>query len=168
MVKRKVNRKSKKLTKKDSYMNIDSLLAPLESLNNSKYFAGLMLILVNLGSKYVSLELSKTQEAYLKYTIGRQILLFSILWMGTRDIIISLVLTAVFVIMASYLFNENSKYCIIPDSYKKLESILDTDGDGVVSEKEIDDALQILKKAKIQKNNGNGINNEELMREQFL
>ena len=35
-------------------------------LNNSKFFAGLVMIMLNIGSKYVTIELSKSQEAYLK------------------------------------------------------------------------------------------------------
>ena len=50
---------------------------------------------------------------------------------------------------------------------RELESILDTNGDGVVSEKEIDDALQILKKAKKQKNNDKE-SMEDLTRENFV
>tara|TARA_B100000963_G_C22636555_1_gene677942 strand:- start:5861 stop:6379 length:519 start_codon:yes stop_codon:yes gene_type:complete len=162
--KRKVLNDASKNT--SNYFSLDKFTNPFENLNNNKYFTGIMLILVNLGSKYVSLELSKTQEAYLKYTIGRQVLIFSILWMGTRDIVISLILTAVFIILANYLLNENSKFCIIPNRYREIELLLDTDGDGVVSEKEIDDALNVLKKAKkIKKSN---IDDDKLVRENFV
>ena len=140
----------------------DSVTYSLNNLNNNKYFTGIMLIIINLGSKYVSLELSKTQEAYLKYTIGRQILIFSILWMGTRDILISLFFTAIFILLADYLLNENSKYCIIPEKYKNLEFVLDKNNDGIISEKEIDDAIYLLKKARKQKNK---TDNNELYRE---
>lgn len=157
-------RKSKKdLLNTNNYF--DYLTYTLNSLNNNKYFTGIMLIIINLGSKYVSLELSKTQEAYLKYTIGRQILIFSILWMGTRDILISLFFTVIFILLADYLLNENSKFCILSEKYKNLESVLDTNGDGVISEKEIDDAIFLLKKARKQKNKQD---NNELYRENFL
>ena len=168
--KRKSIKRSKKIISEpvEDNFNLGNFLYPFENLNHSKYFTGIMLILVNLGSKYVSIELSKTQEAYFKYTVGRQILLFSILWVGTRDIVISLVLTAVFVILANYLLNENSKYCIIPNEYKELTMVLDTNGDGMVSEKEIDDALQILKRARKQKTNNDSENEEQLVRENFV
>ena len=51
-------------------------------LNNSKFFAGLVMIMLNIGSKYVTIELSKSQEAYLKNSVGRQLLIFAISWMG--------------------------------------------------------------------------------------
>ena len=46
-----------------------SFIDNLRSLNSSKYFAGIMMLTLNIGSKYITLELSKTQEAYLKYTL---------------------------------------------------------------------------------------------------
>ena len=171
MVKNKQVKPTKKTKRKIKKGIIYSFIENLTSLNNSKYFAGVMMIILNLGSKYITLELSKSQEAYLKYTIGRQVLIFSIIWMGTRDIVISLVLTAVFILMTSYLFNENSKFCILPKSIQKLQNEIDTNHDGKISQKEIDDALEILKKAKQKKNLKNGNNNENddnLFRENYI
>ena len=34
----------------------------LASLNNSKYLAGLSMLILNLGSKYISMELSSSHE----------------------------------------------------------------------------------------------------------
>ena len=42
------------------------ILEYLKALNNSKFFAGLVMIMLNIGSKYVTIELSKNQEQYLK------------------------------------------------------------------------------------------------------
>ena len=81
----------------------------LASLNNSKFFAGLVMIMLNIGSKYITIELSKTQEEYLKNHIARQILIFSISWMGTRDILMSLALTAIFVVTFSQIFRNLSE-----------------------------------------------------------
>ena len=162
---KKSSLKNKKLFDLQYVLNI--FFEKINQLDNNKYFTGIILIIINLGTKYISLELSKTQEAYLKYAIGRQILIFSILWMGTRDILISLLFTAIFIALADYLLNENSKYCIIPNKYKEINELLDTNGDGIVSEKEIDDALNILKQAKKQKNKVNN-NEEELIRENFI
>ena len=125
------------------------------SLNSSKFFAGIVMLTLNIGSKYITLELSKTQEDYIKYNLGRQILVFAILWMGTRDIVIALSLTILFILFADYLFNENSKYCIIPYKYKLLEKSIDSNNDNVITRKEINDAIELLKKAHIQKNKNN-------------
>ena len=92
----------------------------LSILNDNKFFAGIIMLTMNIGSKYVSIELSKTQENYIKYSLGRQILIFAVLWMGTRDIVTALILTIAFILFADYLFNEHSQYCVIPDKYKEL------------------------------------------------
>jgi hypothetical protein len=125
----------------------------LAALNNSKFFAGLVMIMLNIGSKYITIELSKTQEEYLKNNIARQVLIFSISWMGTRDILMSLALTAIFIVLTEFLFNENSKFCVIPLEYRKYKDVLDLNGDGVVTPDEIKKAEEILSKAKQQQNN---------------
>lgn len=117
-------------------------------LNNSKFFAGVVMIMLNIGSKYVTVELSKSQEEYLKNNIGRQLLIFAISWMGSRDILIALALTAIFTILTDHLFNEESSMCIIPKKYRKYEHLLDLDKDNVVTDEEIKKATEILEKAK--------------------
>jgi len=117
-------------------------------LNNSKFFAGIIMILLNVGSKFISIQFSRSTEEYLKLNITKQILVFSMAWMGTRDIYTSLVLTAVFVILSDHLFNEESPYCIVPKQFRVLTKIIDTDSDGVVSENEINAAITILERAK--------------------
>ena len=142
---------------------INTLFEYLGRLNNSKFFAGLVMILLNIGSKYITIELSKSQEDYVKYTLGRQILIFAILWMGTRDIIVALILTCVFILFADYLFNDNSKYCIISHKYRDMITQLDTNGDGKISQKEINDAIHILKRARKQKGEQNKSLPEDLV-----
>ena len=84
----------------------------------------------------------------MKNTIGRQILIFSIAWMGTRDIFTALIITALFYLMTVHLFNEKSKFCIIPQKWRKYEDVLDLNGDGKVTDNEIKKAKQIIEKAK--------------------
>ena len=56
------------------------------TLNDSKYFAGVMMILLNVGSKFITIKFSKSTEEYIKYSVTKQILVFSMAWLGTRDI----------------------------------------------------------------------------------
>jgi hypothetical protein len=86
-------------------------------INHSKIFAGLMIIVLNIASKYVNLKLSKTVESYLKHTFSRDILVFAISWMGTRDIYIATVITVLFIICIDFIFNEDSSYCCLPESF---------------------------------------------------
>ena len=118
------------------------------SLNDSKFFAGIIMILLNIGSKFITMRFSKSQEAYLKLVLSRQLLIFSIAWMGTRDIYMALTITAVFIVLADFILNEESKFCILPDKFKDFYKILDTDGDGVLTDDEINNSIKILEKAK--------------------
>lgn len=88
-------------------------------LNNSKYFAGLAMLLFNLGARYISLELSQAHEEILSNKIVRRFLVFIAFFMATRDIKVSLISTAIFVILVSGIFNEDSKYCILPGAKHK-------------------------------------------------
>lgn len=120
------------------------------SLNSSAYFSGIIMIIMNIGSKYISIDLSKTQEQLLKNTLGRQVLLFSIAWMGTHDIYKSFITTAVFILLTDYLLNEKSKACILPKNIIALQNEIDTNNNGEIDDTEINKALQTLQKAKVQ------------------
>ncbi len=120
----------------------------LQSLNNSKFFAGIVMIMLNIGSKYITIELSKNQKQYLENSIARQLLIFSTIWMGTRDIYLSIGLTAAFTVLTEYVFNEQSSLCILPDSLKKFQHVLDKNNDTYVSDKEMQDAIRVLEKVK--------------------
>ena len=125
-----------------------SIMGVINNLNQSKFFTGFVMILLNIGSRYVKIDISKAQENYLRKSLGRHILVFAIIWMGIRDIIIALGLTAIFNIFIDYLLNEESRFCIIPHKYREYEHVLDLDGDGVVTEEEINKAREILERAK--------------------
>jgi hypothetical protein len=118
------------------------------SLNNSKLFAGLMIIILNISSKFVTIKLSKTMESYLKYSFSRNILVFAIAWMGTRDIYIAFLITILFILLMDFLFNEDSDFCCLPEQFTDYHvSLLDEK----VSEEDIKKANEILEKAKKQK-----------------
>ena len=129
-----------------SYINQNILY-----LNNSKFFAGIIMILLNIGSKFIQIQFSKSTEEYMKYSVSKQLLVFSMAWMGTRDIYTALGLTAVFTILSDYLFNEESSMCIVPHKYRVLHKLVDKNEDGLVSETELAAAIAIMEKAKREK-----------------
>ena len=89
---------------------LDYIHYNIMTLNNSKYFAGIVMIMLNLGSRFITIEFSESQKALMQNSLIRQLLIFSVAWMGTRDIYTALVLTAVFTILADHLLNESSKF----------------------------------------------------------
>ena len=127
------------------------------NISTSKLFLGLMMIFMNLGSRYIEIKLTKGQEMILK-NIAREVLIFTIAFMGSRDIFVALILTAVFIILSNFVFNENSSYCVLPEKYKKLTKVIDTNNDGKVSQDELDKAYDILRRANEEDQLNNKIN----------
>ncbi len=123
----------------------------LFTLNNNKYFAGVLMLILNIASKYINIQLTDTQQQLLKGKYARQFLIFTIAWIGTRDIITSVVLTASFITLTDYLFNEHSSMCIIPKKMRRLYDVIDTNNDGKISEEELKNAIIVLEKARKQK-----------------
>ena len=72
----------------------------IQALNDNKLFLGIMLLLVNVGSRYLVDEFSYNPDEYSRNLILRRIAVFAVCFVGTRDIVTSLVLTAAFVILA--------------------------------------------------------------------
>jgi hypothetical protein len=130
------------------FNSLDFIHNHIMFLNNSKFFAGIVMILLNIGSKFIAIQFSRSTEEYLKLNVTKQILVFSMAWMGTRDIYTSLILTAVFTVLSDHLFNEESPYCIVPKNIRVLTNIVDINNDEKISEEEINNAIYILEKAK--------------------
>ena len=126
------------------------------NISTNKLFIGIMMIFMNIGSRYIEIKLTKGQEMIVK-NIAREVLIFTIAFMGSRDIFIALIITAVFIILSNFVFNENSRFSVLPKKYKKLANVLDTNNDGKISKEEIDKAYEILKKAKDQENLNNKV-----------
>ena len=130
-----------------------SINESVSSLNSNMFFAGIMMLTLNIGSRYVQLNLSPSAESYLKYAITKEFLVFTIAWMGTRNIYVALTLTAAFVILADYGLNDKSSFCILPEKFKKLQDSIDANNDKIISELEIKNAVDILEKGKKQREN---------------
>jgi len=130
------------------YNSLDFIHNHIMFLNNSKFFAGIVMILLNVGSKFIAIQFSRSTEEYLKLNITKQILVFAMAWMGTRDIYTALILTAVFTVLSDHLFNEESPYCVVPAKFRVFASAVDTNNDGVINEQEINNAISILEKAR--------------------
>ena len=130
---------------------LDYIHSILRPVNESKLLVGMMMIFLNVGSKYIDLGLSKAQEQALREGLAREMLIFAISFMGTRDIPTAIILTASFTILSNMLLNENSKYCMIPHKLQKIQKVIDTNGDGTISLEEEKNAIEILEKAKKQR-----------------
>ena len=115
----------------------------IQFFNSNKYVYAVMMILLNIGAKYIEMDLQDTHRRFLSSTAIRRIMIFTVAFIATRDIVISLIITACFVIIVLNLFNTSSQYCILPKSFCELDS----NSNGKISPQEIKKAYEILKKA---------------------
>lgn len=91
---------------------IGTLDVLLMTLNSNPYFIGLMMVLLNLGGRFISLEMSRGQEQFFQNPWIRRLLIFTVLFAGTRNIMVAFWMTLVIVLLIGYLFNENSSLCL--------------------------------------------------------
>ena len=123
------------------------------NLNTSTFFAGFVMIILNIGSRYINLDLNSSTESWIKYLMSKEVLVFAVSWMGTRSIYYALVITACFTIIADHLMNVDSKYCVIPSKFRDLHTMTEEKHgpEKTVSDLEISNALHTLEKAKKEK-----------------
>lgn len=121
--------------------------ALITKINGSNLVMGLAMLLLNIGSKYIEIKLSKTQEQALRNALGRELLIFAVVFTATRDIVTSVLLTAAFVILSTFLFNENSRFCLVPKTMRRLKAAADLNKDGHVTPEEEQRAIAVLARA---------------------
>jgi len=73
-------------------------------LNTSTLFSGIMLLLLNVGSRFIVHELSHDDAEYSQNLILRRLAIFAVCFVGTKDLLISIILTAAFVILSAGIF----------------------------------------------------------------
>jgi len=135
-------------------------LSPMDSVlhmfNSNPYFIGLTMLLMNLGGRFLTLEVSKQQEQVLQHPWVRRALIFVVVFIGTRSIWVAFWTTLVVVLCMGYLFNENSALCIFGKGGTAGTTCSAPEGQGTVKqdltpeEKEILQRL-LAKSQKIQK-----------------
>jgi len=73
-------------------------------LNQNTMFAGIMLLILNVGSRYIVHEFSSNEEEYGQNIFIRRLAVFAVCFVGTKDMLTSIILTAGFVILSSGIF----------------------------------------------------------------
>jgi hypothetical protein len=103
---------------------LDTLMA---SVNSNPYFIGLMMLSLNLGGRFLGLEISKDQEKFLSQPWVRRFFLFAVLFVATRNVIIAAGVAIIVILCLGYLFNENSSLCL----WKCAVQPLPAEGEGM-------------------------------------
>jgi hypothetical protein len=85
----------------------------LGTLSANPVFIGLVMLILNLGGRFIVMEVSKEQEQVFQHPWVRRFLIFAVLFVATRNILTALWMTVVVVLLLGYLFNENSSLCLL-------------------------------------------------------
>jgi hypothetical protein len=94
-------------------------------INGSPYFAGVSLLLLNIGSRYIMNDIGEFLQKILAHDLFKKIILFAMFFVATRDFLTSLTLTGIFIVIIYGFFNEKSKYSLVPSSSKIKKRIAD-------------------------------------------
>ena len=94
--------------------SLDPLSVMIMTLNANPYMIGTLMLVLNLGGRFLSLELTKKQEAFLQAAWVRQFIFFTLIFIATRNIVAAFWVTILFFFIIWVVVNENSKFCMIP------------------------------------------------------
>jgi hypothetical protein len=115
--------------------SVSPIDAILQGMNQNPYFIGLMMLLLNLGGRFISLEVTKQQEQFLQLPWVRRVLIFTVLFVATRNLWVAFWSTLMVVLLLGYLFNENSALCLFGKGGKQGSTC--SDGAGKAKEGEM-------------------------------
>ena len=73
---------------------------------DNKYLLGVMMILINIGARFIVEDLSQEQKELVNNHITRKIIVFLVFYIATKDLIASLTLTLIYILFMSDLLNE--------------------------------------------------------------
>ena len=117
------------------------VLSVIAQLNNSKLFWGMSAVFLNLGSRFVITDMTDLQARFFSRRLAKVLVVFCMVFLSTRDVLISLAMSIIIVLVMFGLVNERSPYCIIPTNAQVRE------GPNPVQEK-VPITLEMYKQAK--------------------
>ena len=109
-----------------------------KNLNDNKYFIGTAMILVNIGARFIIDELDDDTRKYISNGMVRKLFIFCSLFMATRDIFTSFILTIVFAVILNEFLGKEA-----PAHEEKSEK------GASFNKTEIDGAIQKLKTVQV-------------------
>ena len=96
----------------------------IANITNNKLFLGSIMLLTNIGGRFLMMEFpTNLDKIFTQYAILRYLVLFSIFFMATRDIKMSILLTLGYFIIIKFLINEKSSFCIIKEQNKEEKKV---------------------------------------------
>lgn len=82
-------------------------------INGNPFILGCMMLFMNLGGKYVVMEIPEGMNSFFSHPWIRKLTVFFIAFMATRNIKTAFLLFLIFVLFSRFLMNEKSN-CYMP------------------------------------------------------
>ena len=83
-------------------------------LNSNPFIIGAFMLLLNLGGRFLALELTKKQEEFLQAPWVRPAIFFTVVFIATRNLAAAFWVSLIFFFIIWVAANEKSPYCMIP------------------------------------------------------
>jgi len=88
---------------------LDYIQIKCDELSENKIFIGLVMIMVNIGARFIIEELSDEHREIVKSDSFRKITIFCSVFMATRDIMVALIVTIIFVVLMNEVLRTETK-----------------------------------------------------------
>lgn len=115
--------------------SLEHLQIYLDQMSENKIFIGLIMVLVNIGARFIIEELNEEHKLIIQNTYFRKLVVFCSVFMATRDIGVSLIVTIIFAIIINEILGKE-------EEYSKEET------DKSVIKSKIDEQIQLLNSLK--------------------
>ena len=114
------------------------LEASIAAFNTNPYFIGITMLLLNLGGRFLAMEITKEQEKFFQQTWVRGLLLFVVVFVATRNIVVAFWLSIIVMIILRLLLNENSDFYLLGHEGGKPEKFQDSAPTNALTPEEAD------------------------------
>jgi putative Mn2+ efflux pump MntP len=117
--------------------SLEHLQIYLDELSENKIFIGLIMVLVNIGARFIIEEFSEEHKQFIQNTYFRKLVIFCSVFMATRDIGVALIVTLIFAVVINEILGN------------KEEEEEDTEKDDKIEFKnKLDEQIQLLNSIK--------------------
>jgi len=95
----------------------------LSILNGNKILWAVTMLIFNVGSRFVLADISEGREHLLTSAVFKRLVVFSMFFVATRDVALSVVLTVAFILVFNVLLRPDVDiWCLVPKSSRCNES----------------------------------------------
>lgn len=107
---------------------MDSILShsfiSLDSLTTIEPVSIFFMILVQIGGRYLKIELTDAQQRIINNPLFQAVILFAIIYMATKNVVSSILIVGIVYLCVYVLFNEHHKYNILSRKWLKNENFV--------------------------------------------